>query len=258
MKKILYLLTLPMLMACGDYITEEERYIPLEDIECKRNILIEDFTGQLCSNCPDAHQVINDLGQQYGDHVIAVAIHAGHFGIAEGSNANIVGLMQPEGNAYADYWGVSAYPAGIINRTSGVLKHTEWAAYARQELTKESPMSISLTAAIIDDNICIHTEILPQDYCSGLLQLWVTESNITAMQQYGGSLIPNYQHHHVYRASVNGMWGEEISLTADEPATYEHSIAIRDHWDTSNLSVIAFVYKESEGVLQVAEQHINK
>ena len=258
MKKALYLFALPLLMACGDYIPEDDRYIPLEDIECKRNILIEDFTGQLCSNCPDAHQVINDLGQQYAGHVIAVAIHAGHFGIAEGSNGQMMGLMQPEGNSYADHWGIEAYPAGVINRTSGVLKHDMWAAYARQELGKESPITISLTAEILDGSISIHTGLQSTVGFNGKLQLWITESDISAVQQHGGSLIPDYRHHHVYRASVNGLWGEEIALTADESAGYEHNIAIRNNWDTDHLSVVAFVYTDTDGVLQVTELHIDR
>ena len=120
--------------------------------KAKRRILIEDFTGQFCSNCPDAHKVIHELQHQYGEGVIAVAIHAGNFGVAEGSNSKITGLMQPEGNTYADYWGVEAYPAGLINRTSGLLKHTDWAAYAREALSQEAIMDIALGCKVADDS----------------------------------------------------------------------------------------------------------
>ena len=158
MKKNIFilLLSLPLLFSCSDEIPFGERYEELESVEVKRNILIEDFTGQFCSNCPDAHQVISDLQTLYGEHVIAVAIHAGHFGIVEGSNPNFVGLMQPEGNTYAAHWGVEAYPAGLINRTSGLIKHTEWAAYARQTLTQEPQAAIKLDAEIANDSIFIH------------------------------------------------------------------------------------------------------
>lgn len=58
--------------------------------------------------------------------------------------------------------------------------------------------------------------------------------------------------------SVNGLWGEDIVLTADAPHQATHQITLRDNWDISNLSIVAFVYKESDGVLQVTEHHINK
>ena len=255
MKKNIFflLLSLPLLFSCSDEIPNGERYEELPPVEAKRNILIEDFTGQFCSNCPDAHQVIGDLQALYGEHVIAVAIHAGHFGIAEGSNPNFVGLMQPEGNAYATHWSVEAYPAGIINRASGLLKHTEWAAYARQELEEEAMIDINLDCKITGDStmIYINTVISSNMEMKGnKLQLWITESNINAVQQHGGTLNPNYQHNHVYRASVNGLWGEEVSI----PYSNVYYIPLHENWEIENLSVVAFVYNNTDGVLNVTEQ----
>ena len=258
MRKALYLLALPLLMACGDYIAEDDRYIELPPIEAKRNVLIEDFTGQKCSNCPDAHQVINDLKLLYGDHVVAVAIHAGNFGIPEDNESGTVGLMQPDGDDYAAYWKVAAYPTGIINRTSGLLKHTDWAVYSRQALMTEPQVAIGVNAEITDNNIVIHTELSAETALKAKLQLWITESDITAEQQNGKTNSPNYLHNHVYRASVNTLWGEDITLADNTPTTYEHSIALRDNWDADNLSVVAFVYNDNDGVLQVTEHHINR
>lgn len=260
MRKALYLLALPLLMACGDYIAEDDRYIELPNAVMNRRVLIEDFTGQSCTNCPDAHQVIRDLQAQYGEQVIAVAIHAGHFGIAEGSNPTFVGLMQPEGNSYADYWQVASYPAGVINRTSGVLKHTDWAAYSRTALMGEPTMQIIVSDSLSADStmLTIHTEIMPQADAEGMLQLWITESHITAPQLQAGTLVPIYTHNHVYRASVNGLWGEEVSLTHGTTHKTIHSIALSDNWDISNLSIVAFVYNDPDGVLQVTEHHIGE
>lgn len=258
MKKNIFflLLSLPLLFSCSEEIPFDERYEELPSVEVKRNILLEDFTGQFCSNCPEAHQVITDLQALYREHVIAVAIHAGHFGIAEGSTPNILGLMQPEGNNYAAHWGVEAYPMGLVNRTSGLLKHTEWAAYSRQALTQEPQAAIKLTAEIANDSLFIHTELQSESMLNGKLQLWITESNITAVQQNGGALLVDYQHHHVYRASVNGLWGEDIALAAGSPATCEHSIPLHSNWNTENLSVVAFVYNDTDGVLEAAEYHL--
>ena len=256
MKKYIFniFLCLPMLFSCSDVIPEDERYEELPSVEVKRNILLEDFTGQFCSNCPDAHQIISDLQELYGSHVVAVAIHAGHFGIAEGSTPNIVGLMQPDGNTYATHWGVEAYPMGIINRTSGLLKHTEWAAYARQALAEEAMVDIQLNCKITDDStkIYISTVISSNMEVKGnKLQLWITESNIKTVQQHGASLDFNYQHNHVYRASVNGLWGEEINI----PYSNIHDMPLHENWNIENLSVVAFVYNDTNGVIAVTEQH---
>ena len=262
MKKNIFilLLSLPLLFSCSDVIPEGERYEELTQIEPKRNVLIEDFTGQNCTNCPKAHKVIADLQELYGNYIVAVAIHAdlgsGMFGIAEDNDDNIVGLMQPEGDLYAAHWGVRSLPSGLINRTSGLIKHTEWAAYSRQEFAKESQADIELTTEIVDGDIAIRTEVQSTTLLKGKLQLWITESNITAQQENGGTHDNNYIHHHVYRTSVNGIWGEEIVLTTDSPTVCQHTIALRDNWDTANLSIVAFVYTDTDGVLGVVEQHL--
>ena len=252
MKKTSYLFILPLLIACGDYIPEGERYEELPAIESKRKILLEDFTGQFCSNCPEAHKVIHDLQTQYPEGIIAVAIHAGHFGIAEGSNPNILGLMQPEGDIYAEHWGVSAYPIGLINRTSGLLKHPEWAAYARESLEQEPIMDIVLDCQVTDDStrLYVNTELISSIPMEGKLQLWITENDIAAVQQNGGVLSTNYKHHHVFRAAVNGTWGEKVTIPSSNNI---HYIDVHDNWIIDNLSVVAFVYTDTEGVLQATE-----
>ena len=80
---VLFSLIASAFVAC-DTIEENERYIEKEIVETKRNVLLEDFTGQNCPNCPQAHRVVNALKEQYGESVVAVSIHAGHFAYEEG------------------------------------------------------------------------------------------------------------------------------------------------------------------------------
>ncbi len=39
-----------------DNVAEDDRFIKLPPIEADRAVLIEDFTGQNCLNCPVAHE----------------------------------------------------------------------------------------------------------------------------------------------------------------------------------------------------------
>ena len=106
------LLSVGLIMtACND-IAENDRYIEVEATKAERTVLLEDFTGQNCVNCPAAHRTIEALEEQYGAHLIAVSIHAGHFGIPA-TNKRYTGLMQEEGQAYNDLYGIEDYPKGI-------------------------------------------------------------------------------------------------------------------------------------------------
>ena len=238
--------------AC-DEVDEADRFKELEKIESKRTVLLEDFTGQLCTNCPDGHRLIASLQEQYGENIIAVGIHAGEFGIAEGSNPNLLGLMQPEGSEYAKKAGVQSYPAGVVDRCGSPMTYTDWATAVRNEIGKESKLNIEVNAKINGGNIDITTVLKPNSEAKGKLQLWITENNIVAFQLDNGNYLMDYVHNHVYRASVNGTWGEDISLSANVFPALSHSIALKEDWNKENLAVVAFVYNDAEGVLQAAE-----
>lgn len=238
--------------AC-DEVDEADRYKELTKIESKRNVLIEDFTGQMCTNCPDGHRLISTLQEQYGENIIAVGIHAGSFGIAENSMPGVIGLMQPEGNEYAKKFGVESYPSGIINRNTSALSFTEWSASVRTEIERESNLNIKLSAKVENGMIVISSELQPLKDIKGKLQVWITESNIVTLQVDNGKYLMDYVHNHVYRASVNGAWGEDVSLKANIFDDKKHEIAVKDGWNVENLSVVAFVYNDNDGVYQAAE-----
>lgn len=243
------------LFAC-DTIDKNERYVQLETIEAKRNVLIEEFTGQNCPNCPTAHETAARLKEQYGEALITVSIHAGPFAFAEGSKS-FPTFKTPEGDTYADAWGITSYPAGVINRTSGNTSYSDWATIVRDEIQKDAELDIELTASLNADKteISITTELKPLSDIEGKLQIWITESGIISRQKNGSVTIREYEHNHVYRASVNEVGGESISLSSNVFDTLNHSIAVKENWNAENLAVVAFVYNNN-GVLQVVESEI--
>lgn len=243
------------LFAC-DTIDENERYVQLETIEAKRNVLLEEFTGQNCPNCPTAHETAAKLKEQYGEALITVSIHAGPFAFAEGSKS-FPTFKTPEGDTYADAWGITTYPAGVINRTSGNTSYSDWATIVRDEIQKVAELDIELAATLNADKtaVSISTALKPLNDIEGSLQLWITESGMISRQKNGSETIREYEHNHVYRTSVNGVGGESVSLSSNVFKTFNHSIDVKENWNAEKLSVVAFVYNSS-GVLQVVETGI--
>ena len=247
MKRFLALIPLIFLFVSCDNIDEDDRYIEIDPIESQRRVLLEEFTGQRCTNCPAAHAVIEKLQEQYGDELIVVSIHAGSFGIAAP-----YGLMQPEGDEYASHWGISAYPAGVVDRTGDVLTSDAWAAAIRNEAEKITDLVITLNAKVSDDGskIDVTTEMLTSTSLTGHLQLWIVEDGIIGFQIDGSQRLQDYEHNNVFRACVNGLWGQQVSLSPNYYHTAENSINIDETWNVDNLSVVGFVYNDS-GVIQV-------
>lgn len=240
------------LTACSD-VSEDDRYIDTGVFNPARAVLIEDFTGQNCVNCPAAHEIIEKLQEQYGDYVIPVSIHAGGFGIP----ADKGGLATATGNEYNDHWGINSWPAGVVDRNSGITTYDQWAAIARTDMGKPSTMQLDIQATLSPDNATadVIVTVNPEVTARASLQVWVIESGIVARQRSGNEIIRDYVHNNVFRAAVNGTWGQEISYTAGDTDERTFTIDIDESWNTANLDIVAFVYDNS-GVTVVNRSHI--
>lgn len=245
MKKYLFLLPLILMLTACDAVSEDDRYIETGEIEVARRVLLEEFTGQECTNCPAAHAVIEKLQEQYGDDLVVVSIHAGGFGVPAP-----YGLMQPQGDEYAARWDITAYPAGVVDRKGSAMGAGGWATAIRSAAEEETDLQLTLEAEIEGNNIEIDTSLFTSGELKGKLQLWVIENGIVAFQIDEGDLIPDYVHNNVFRACVNGLWGEEISLQANSGKEYTNTIALDEKWNPANLFIVGFVYNDT-GVIQV-------
>jgi thiol-disulfide isomerase/thioredoxin len=48
-------------------------------VTAERKVLLEDYTGSRCVNCPSAARIAHDLKQVYGENLIVLGIHTGFF-----------------------------------------------------------------------------------------------------------------------------------------------------------------------------------
>lgn len=253
--------TAALLLAACNPVAEDDRFEAAAPAEINRVVLIEDFTGQNCINCPAAHEVIEQLEAQYPGSVIAVSIHAGDFGIpVERTDlpSGYIGLMTAEGQTLNDSWNIASWPSGVVNRTSGAIGHKDWANAVYSELSHQPLADIKVDAVLSADGsaISINTTIEPRGDINGALHLWVVEDGIVARQRtLGNKIIPDYVHNNVFRASVTPIAGQPEQFSQFIHRTFTHDIAMRatEHelWKAENLRVVAFV-TDAAGVQQVA------
>ncbi len=246
---ILLLSFLVWSLASCDSIDEADRYEGPLQLEVKKNVLIEDFTGQLCLNCPLAAEAIGNMQKTYGnEHIIAVALHGGDLSIDAP-----YGLATEESKAYHTYWKVDTWPKGVVDRSGGTLEYTSWSAKAVERLQLEPTLSIDMSGNTYDaDSRQLTVRVAIDGTLPGgsHLQVWLTESNITALQRMpNGEYNAEYVHNHVLRQCVNGQWGEPIASTGE--VVYS-DISLPADWKAEDMAVVAFVYND-EGVAQVID-----
>ena len=252
------MLLVSVLWLCGllqgcDTIADDERLIHVPLPAVGRNVLIEDFTGQRCINCPYAADEILRLQEEYGaDNVIAVSIHSGPLAVY--SNARVVGLRTELGDMYYSYWNVEKEPSGQVNRSGGITTHDQWAAQVRTAIQQEATVDISGQCRYdsLTHQVAIAVSVTGQQDISGQLQVWLTESGVTALQAMPDGTNAAYVHNHVLRCAVNGDWGEALTLHEAETRNFTYTYTPDPTWSPLNLAAVIFVYNDN-GVQQATE-----
>lgn len=237
-----------LLTSCND-IDSNDRFIDLPPIESDRVVLLEDYTGQNCTNCPDAHAVMEQLQEQYPGQVVCVSIHAGEFAIPV-DYPLYTGLKQPFGDEMGSRRGVENYPSGVIDG-SGPALHTDWAAYVRAARSKPALCEVTVDGFAYDADtrtLTGNVTLLPGVSGGANLGIWLLESNIVARQTNHGKIDRKYVHNHVMRAHISGsIWGDPVTLLRDEESVHEFSITLDPTWNAGNVSVAAFVTDAATG-----------
>ena len=263
MKKLYYIFlmwaALGLMVAC-DEVSVNDRLIYVEPPQVSRAVLIEDYTGQYCVNCPRATEEIERLIEQYGDSiVIAVAIHSGPFGKSKGEPSP---LYTEVGDMYFNTWGMSAQPIGLIDRLFGStpFSYTDWGGGVNYEVAIEPPVSfltdIDYDSETRDAAIEVQTIGLDSALVSGKLQVWLVEDSIDSFQLMpDGSREEHYNHMHVFRASVNDPWGDALSVSHGQVAVKNYELKLDPAWVPEHCSVVTFLYDDS-GVHQVAKKKL--
>ena len=253
-----------------------------------KKVLVEDFTGHLCPNCPDAARELDAIHDIYGDQIIGMAIHVSK-SFARPYPASQAPSFQYDfrtewGDNWDNYFGISAVglPRGMINRIGYPDNHRlgkdEWANEVASELNKDVDFGIIINST--DNNISITTDVLNNISGDFKLAVCLTENNIITWQKDGQDNVEDYQHNHVLRAvlideimstSSNYIAGEEVQTTINyDLATleqfnvdYSENIAelgngIAGGWVPENMQIVAYIYNvNTKEILQVEESHLN-
>jgi hypothetical protein len=229
-----------------------------------RKVLLEDFTGYRCGNCPYAAEVAHQLETLYKGRVLSIGVHIGYY--AEPQLPFLQDYRSETGNAIDDIYKISdiGTPNGLINREthSGKLikEQDSWAQFAIQELKKPANLKIGLKTSYSSETKTIGADIEikylnAQSNQNQYLAVYLVEDSIVGYQTwYNHTPEDNedYVHHNVLRGSMNGTWGEKLSnenISANQVFNkhYEFQIPNNVNWRAKKFKVVAFVYQDNGG-----------
>ncbi|MCH5214546.1 MAG: Omp28-related outer membrane protein [Muribaculaceae bacterium] len=183
-----------------------------------KHVLFEEYTGVLCTGCPDGHDMLEQIIATYPGKIHPVSIHCGMYA-AEPPKYSVDGA-----SAIHQFFGVSDYPSAVINRepiaSNRYMATTAfWWQYVQEELAKPAPVNLWLNATYDKEKGYVKLDV--EGYFTGdspsltnYLTIVMTQSNIIGPQKNAAGSTTNYQHNHMLRAFVTPNWGNEMNVGA--------------------------------------------
>ena len=251
----------------GGTTPPEQPGVPGEtgDFTTSKCVLLEDYTGVRCNNCPAAGELALELQKQYGHSVVVLGVHSGFLSNPVGGYPN---FKTTEGDEWYNFFGFDSNPIGTVNRklNGGVygFPSTDWADAVAAALQEEATVGMASNVEYDETSRNLKVDIsskalveLPDTYS---LTVCIMEDSIVGKQLKPEGDDLNYVHRHVFRKTINGAWGEEINTTAiapEEVITKSYTTTLDAAYNADNCHIIAYVSNSNtKEVLQVIEKKI--
>ena len=245
---------------------------PVENAQLK-NVLIEEFTGVKCPNCPDGHNIVATIQNANPSRVIAI----GYYPFGQAQTEPLKDLTKADFRI-ADatelstlLGGIQFLPIAAVDRKmfGGAIltARTLWSSNVQARLAVATPINMQLSVSYDDASreAIIKTTL---KYTSALstkhnISLAIYENNLVDAQEYPTYIDSSYTFKHVLRDVITPVGGASVldSLTNKAAGlVFEKTIlyTLPAKWNPSNCKIVAFVHDAAatKEVYQVIEKSV--
>ena len=269
---LFFALIIVLLQACDKIEEPYEREI--NGGGGNRKVLLEDYTGHTCVNCPGAAGTAHELKDEYKDQLVIIAVHAGYF--AQPTNEPYTADFRTEvGEELNNFFGIVSNPAGMVNRIGEgqerILVETEWQSAVGQEVARPADAGITISNTYNEQTRVLNTSLdikfinaLPGTYrtCA-----YIIEDSIVAPQKNNDPALGpspdwlDFVHDNMLRGSLNDTWGDLVTdedITAGSVYTVQcDGFTLNAEWKDRHCAIVAFVYNEDTfEIIQAEEEKV--
>jgi len=234
-----------------------------------KHILMEEFTGVRCPNCPDGAILADQLAALNPGKIAIVSIHSGFFSVPYTDEQN---LKTEQGEAIEALLGIApGYPAASINRKifdgedKEIVTSPNWSNYIDEELANPPLANVIVETEYNDMDgeliVRTNTHFLEDINETVKLSIVLLENNIIQTQDVNGEIVADYNHKHVLRTMLSPFDGIILGATVQQKETFQKDFSFSDfgdEWKRENMIVVVFAHKSGgdKSVLQVAEADV--
>lgn len=238
-----------------------------------RVVILEDYTGHKCGNCPAAADEAKSIEDNNPNRVVVVSIHAGQGGVSSFQKWNKEGeggypkystnFTTESGLDYAIEidGGCPVNPIGMVSRLSNGASNSLWLSFstwqqATEDLLQQNEVSVDLQLEVNyypgTKGLFVHTFAQTMDEIQSphSVVLMLIDKKIVDWQKDYTLVdpdIPDYEHHNVHLVNINGTYGQEVfeaNTAADETKQNDLTYKIPEKYIDDDLAVVAFIQND--------------
>lgn len=247
-----------------DKIDINNTHKPIDPLIGNKTVLIKDFTGARCVNCPAAADYVHELQHRLGeDRIFVLSVHAGFLAQPMG---NFPDFLTDEGTAW--YNNHDSNPLFSVDYTALTEGHT----FNVEQI--DTPVADALVEPqlfdiYIDNTYDVDTRLLTVENTiysegDGSGKLYATvclvEDSIVGWQTVPGGVDKEYVFRNVFRGTLNGADGESVtngSFFFGDSFTSTCNMVLDSTYNADQCYIMTYIYDYETGkIMQTAMEKI--
>ena len=228
-------------------------------------VLIKDFTGARCVNCPAAAEYAHNLQHQLDeDHIFIMSVHAGFLAQPMGQFPN---FLTDEGTEwYNNHDSNPLFTVDHVALTDGnSLKVEQIDTPVVTALDEEQSFEIVIGRQFDPTSRQLQVNIQAVSLTDRDGHFFITaclvEDNIVGWQIIPGGTDKEYVFHNVFRGTLNGAYGESFEdhhVDSDDTFSFSYNTEINADYNADECYVVVYVYDRNQGdkILQTTVKKI--
>lgn len=260
----------------GKAVIVDSTYTAPVEAAQKHYVLVEEFTGATCTNCPKARDLLHSISVANDERLIVMGIHPFGIGQATPVHDSKHDFRTEKGTSIKNtYFGdLAGIPAGGFDRMKfgggSALLTPKWPNAIQERLAVPTPVNVYITSTYDEATKKANIEVkiaLTADLSEApKLSIVVIEDSLIDAQEFPGAEVDHdYVFMHTFRDYITAINGDAVVTTG---ATLEpgrvfireyKNVDINPDWVVKHCKLIVFVHYDNgtnTEVLQAAEVHL--
>ena len=231
-------------------------------------VLLEDYTGVKCTNCPAAAVIANTLAEQNEGHLVVLGVHPKTSFQDPGASGLFPDFRTNDADEWRQELGIgTTFPSGLVSRTGGVLSSASWSSAVGEIIGSDAPARLIIKSEYDDATrelkLSIHSKFLQAVESNDVrLTICMMEDSIVGRQVTPSGIDTAYVHRHVFRGTVDGLtWGRLLSsaesISAGNNFITNMKFNVDQKYNADQFYIVAFISdNNTRKVLMASEAKI--